>query len=303
MRPIAYPAIFALILLSACVGQLKKKEKAGEDSLGAVLKETIATGDTGFYRIAGFKKDNISDNLCQHWERNKYDGATSSVYVRDENEKPINAQYNFFKDGSVLENGRHRAHVGTWQMTRDTLVLSLNGNVERKYHIAELNSKDLRLTTKSEDGKTLHLNLAGNQLVHKNMLNDPFHPSNNQWRIQPSEPESDSTIKQRVVSCIKFYALFYRDHIYRNRSVINFEGLPKIFRWYNGGLGLPKESEVDSSWINCFYNEKQAMRGYELIDRLITDYEFNWPKNGENIEWWHQTHSVLEQMYHRALDM
>jgi hypothetical protein len=174
MRPIAYPAIFALILLSACAGQLKKKEKGVEDSLGAVLKETVATGDTGFYRIAGFKKDKISDNLCQHWERNKYDGATSSVYVRDENEKPINAQYNFFKDGSVLENGRHHARVGTWQMVRDTLVLSLNGNVERKYHIAELNSKDLRLTTKSEDGKILHLNLAGNQLVHKNMLNDPF---------------------------------------------------------------------------------------------------------------------------------
>ena len=148
MRPKAYPALFSLVLLTACAGQLKKKEKNREESLGAVLKETIATGDTGFYRIAGFKKDNISDNLCQHWERNKYDGATSSVYVRDENEKPINAQYNFFKDGSVLENGRHRARVGTWQMAgRDTLVLTLNGNVERKYHIAGLSSKDLRLTT------------------------------------------------------------------------------------------------------------------------------------------------------------
>lgn len=302
MRRIAYLALFAMILVTAC-GFPTKKKKSEEEKTGFVIKETIATGDTGFYKIAGFKKDNIADNLCQHWERNKYDGATSSVYVRDESGSAINAQYNFFKDGSVLENGRHRVRAGTWRIAgRDSLLLSLNGNVERKYRIAELSSKDLRLTSQRND-TTLYLNLTGLQLVHKNMLNDPFHPSNNQWRMKPEAPESDSAIKQRVVGCIKFYALFYRDHLYRGRSVINFEGLPKIFRWYNGGLGLPNKNDIDSSWTNCFYNKAQAMKGYNLIDRLIVDYEFEWPKKEKNIDWWHQTHFVLEQMYHRAVNM
>jgi hypothetical protein len=133
------------------------------------------------------------------------------------------------------------------------------------------------------------------------MRNDPFHPVNNGWRIKPAYKETDSAIVARIKNCLLFFALYYRDHIKRSAKTISFEGLPSIFTWYNGGIGLPDQDELTDSWINCFYNEEQALQGYAILRKLIVDYEFNWPRGAPS--WIYRTHSVLEQMYHKVDDL
>jgi hypothetical protein len=300
MNPVICTAVFTVIILSACGGKQQKNEE-GDNKAGRVLKETIATGEKGFIKISGFRKNDFTENLCQQWEFGSSEGASSTELTMDENFDPIHPQYNFFKDGSVLENPRHHLRVGKWRIGgRDSLILSFAGSVLKWFIISSIDSKELRLVTKDNAGKALYLNLKGNGLVHHNMYNDPFHPVNNQWRLQPKNSEPDSAIKKRVVNCIKFFALYYRDNLLRNFSSINFEGFPRIFNWYRGGLGIPDRDKVDSSWINCFYNEEEAMKGYKFLRMLIVDYEYDWP---EKVQWYLQTHSVLEQMYHKAIKM
>lgn len=144
----------------------------------------------------------------------------------------------------------------------------------------------------------LSLGFAASGELHQNMYNDPFHPSNNRWRIKPAQKETDSGIHERIKNCLLFYALYYRDHIKRQAETISFEGLPALFEWYNGGIGLPHKNELSDSWIECFYNKDQALKGYTLLRKLIVDYEFNWPKGAPN--WLYRTHSVLEQMYYQV---
>jgi hypothetical protein len=300
MNPNICTVVFLATILWSCGGQNKQDRPDGSKP-GHVLKETIATGDTGFVIISGFRKNDVRENLCQQWDFGKSEGASSSELVMDENFDPIHPQYNFFKDGSVLENPRHHVRLGKWRLSgRDSLLLFFTDSTQKWFIITAIDSKQLRMVTKDKAGKALFLNLNANGLVHQNMYNDPFHPVNNQWRLKPSEPEPDSLIKKRVTNCVKFFALFYRDNLLRNRSSINFEGFPIIFRWYRGGIGLPDRDKVDSSWVNCFYDEEDAMKGYKFLRMLIVDYEYEWP---EKVAWWLQTHSVLEQMYHKAVKM
>lgn len=292
------PLYYLLALFAIIACHSTEKKKPDTSNAARILKETLATGDTAMIALSGFKKKDIRDVLCQHWEIRKGGGTNSLELTRDENGNAINPELNLFKDGSVLENPRHHIGIGTWQLvSQDTLVLNL-GKIQKKYTIASVHSQSLRLITKGKSGDNLYLSLGSDALVHSNMINDPFHPSNNQWRIRPTAPESDSAIKQRVKDCIRFYALFYRDNLKRpDKTSINFAGLPAIFNWYSGGIGIPPRQEVDSSWINCFYNKAQALRGYDMMERLIVDYEYEWPKQ---TAWSSQTHFVLEQMYHKA---
>lgn len=304
MKPLIYTSVITAIFLAACGNQQEKAGKAEQaeaSKLGRVLEETIATGGKGFLKISSFRKKDITEDLCQQWEYGNNEGASSMELTIDEDFEKIRPQYSFFKDGSVLENPRHQARIGTWRIGgRDSLIMNFTDGTQRWFIITSIDSKQMRLVTKNDAGKTLYLNLGGTALVHENMYNDPFHPANNQWRIAPSAPEPDSAIKNRIVNCLRFFALFYRDNLLRNKSTIDFEGFPRIFNWYSGGIGLPDRDKVDDSWIECFYDEEEAMKGYKLLRMLIVDYEYKWPKK---VDWSLQTHSVLEQMYHKAVNM
>ena len=134
-------------------------------------------------------------------------------------------------------------------------------------------------------------------MAHQDMKNDPYYPANNLWRIKPGRKETETEIRQRVKDCIRFYALYYRDHIKRKKKVIEFLGLPEIFRWYNGGIGLPMKGDISDTWVECFYNRSQAEKGYDILKNLIEVYEFDWPTGTPG--WHYRTHSVLEQMHEK----
>lgn len=293
--------LLAALLAAGCYSPNKPAPKKKKGPV-FVFKETIATGrDTAMKRLSVFRSNDIRDQLSQHWELEKAEHASSIELTLDEQNVRVFPELNIFKDGQVLENPRSHFRIGTWEAkvvnNQPMLILHFPDNEQKQYHIAEIQSSDLFLESKGKKAATLYLHLSSDALVHQNMLNDPFHPSNNQWRIAPAQAESDSAIKARVLQCIKFFALFYRDNIKRKKQEINFMGLPKIFQWYRRGIGLPDREDIHESWINCFYNKEQAIKGYETLRTLIVNYEFDWPKNAPN--WIYETHSVLEQMYHK----
>lgn len=276
------------------------KDKTG--SSAHVLKETIASGpDTLMTRLAGIKRVNELDILCQHWETGESEGATSRTLLRDENGRPTIPGLDIFTDSTYLANPRGQVSIGTWRVKQSgkerTLVLTGTDKKETVWYIQELNSLNLRLVRAGEDGKPLYLNLSSDGMVHQNHLNDPFHPVNNQWRIRPAQPETDSAIAARAKACVKFFALFYRDNIKRQKDKINFEGLPDILEWYSRGIGMPDWEDIKNSWLHCFYDDAQAEKGYQVLRKLIINYEFTWPKGAP--DWRMETHSVLEQMYHK----
>ncbi|HUR12314.1 MAG TPA: hypothetical protein VM012_13140 [Flavitalea sp.] len=249
--------------------------------------------------LGRIKKVNIADDLCQHWELADMSGASSIELVMEPvTNIRIFPDLALFRDSGVVENVRNRIRLGRWRLNETVkpveLLLIFPENIIKTYRIRKITSTSLQLATRGSK-EWLFLTLTSDGKVHEQSMNDPFHPANNSWRIKPGKPESHEEIRQRVKKCVWFYMLYFRDCIKRQKDVISFLGLPSIFRWYSGGIGLPDREKIDNSWIICFYNKRQALEGYDLLRKLIIQHEFTWPTNTPS--WVHQTFEVLEQMW------
>lgn len=295
--------VFCVATYSGCY-QAGTTEKPPTKKSRFVYKETIVRGtDTGIISLGGFKRINIADNLCQHWQLSNRKAITASVFPDPNMRKSIVRDMVLFKDSTVALSPMGTFKPGTWQIRVENkvkyLILRFPALTEKQYIIEQLSSNSMRLVIPEKSSFSLQFSAPAQ--VHQNMHNDPFHPQNNQWRIKPAQMENDSAIHARIKNCLLFFALYFRDHIKRDAATISFEGLPSIFAWYNGGIGLPDKNEISVSWIECFYNKEQALKGYTILRRLIVDYDFNWPKGAPG--WIYRTHSVLEQMYHKVDDV
>ncbi|HKP32703.1 MAG TPA: hypothetical protein VJT83_08245 [Chitinophagaceae bacterium] len=248
---------FLLVMIGACNNPVAKKKK--DDKPNFVFKETLATGDTSIISYGQRRPLNIVYELSQQWEVKESENAQGIM---------------LFKDSSVLFNPRNVMKMGKWKLGQngDKLLLQLNfdDGSTREYVIVDRGNDRLTLVWQ-KDGRNLSMHLTSDAKVHANIFNDPFHPSNNKWRVRPSKPETDSAIHERVKQCVRFYALYLRDNIKKNRSTINFSGLPSCFRWYSGGLGLLDEDSLPYEWDQCFYSEKTRRREGKNYRKHLTD--------------------------------
>jgi hypothetical protein len=294
--------LFYALMHASCY-QAGTREKSPATKSRFVYKETIASGDTGMISLGSFKRSNIADILCQRWELENWEEITADRIPDFELRKSIPRDMVLFKDSTVVLNPVGKLRLGKWHLDikgdSRLMTLSLSDKTQRQYVIVDLVSN--RFILSLPEVKDFFLNLYTSRLLHRNMYNDPFHPVNNRWRIKPLEKETDSAIYARLKNCLLFFALYFRDHIKRNAETISFEELPEIFAWYSRGIGLPDKDELSDSWIDCFYNKEEAQKGYSILRKLIVDFEYKWPSGAPG--WTYETHSVLEQMYHKIDDI
>jgi hypothetical protein len=138
------------------------------------------------------------------------------------------------------------------------------------------------------------IKLDAQAIVHKRPEEDPFYPLNNGWRIRPTVPETAEQIRWRVQSYVHFFALFFLDNHLRQQTEISFIGLPCCLIWYNGGIGIQRESDLDERWIHCFYSKAQALKGHAMLVSLLKSHTLIWPEHPTS--WISQTGDVLKQM-------
>ncbi len=237
---------------------------------------------------------NMQELLSQCWE-NAEDVAELKL---SKNTDKIEFPYRglcFFKDGSVIKNPRGTLQTGHWKIDSSNkpfrIIMQLSDEGQATMLLAFLSPYELKLT--SAENKQLLTAYTANAAVYKNEKENPFHISNNAWRLKPAKPENKAAIKKRLEDCIHFFTLFYDDNIYRNTETVSFYGLPSCFRWYAGGIYLQKENMLDKNWVNCFYNPSQAMQAYRMAEKLLAQ-KYEWPKGEQN--WMKQNVFVLKQM-------
>jgi hypothetical protein len=261
-----------------------------------VFKEgMVKGGDTAMMHL----RASVDAVLAQHWYLDDLTAVSDDKLVWEDGVGArLFPSLNLFADGSVMENPRGNVMIGKWRRELNekvnSIIVDYSNKHTKSYRIRELSLRNLTISWK--DGPdSLWIRYRSDGLAHENMLNDPYHPMNNTWRIAPTRVEDDEEIQVRVKACVRFYALFYRDNIKRHKKVIEFLGLPEIFRWYDGGIGLPMKGGISDSWIACFYNRQQAEKGYEVLNKLLVTNDFDWPLGTPG--WHYRTLSVLEQMY------
>lgn len=237
---------------------------------------------------SALKKQNI---LFQNWEIEDAEHPMKKDLFNNSDSIYNYPGLTFLSDSSIVENPRGEIRIGKFSLSGNNIIASF-GKDRATYEIKKIEEYKMILS-RNENNKTALLYLKGDGNPYYGRKINPFHPVYNQWRIKPSKPESDEEIRQRLKNCIQFFSIFFKDNYRRDATEIDFMGLPSCFKWYQGGISVQSEKNLDKKFITCFYNKEQALKARQMMDEVIVK-KYHWQKEEQN--WIKQTAGVLQQI-------
>jgi len=286
--------IFTAIAIAAVIYSCNNKSKEDADPKGDSISENIKQ-EKNSKLIYLDTAESIQNILCQEWVlADDADGLEGM----DENSKfevPYRS-FCFSTKGTFVKNPRNTFDCGNWTYDDAAKTITLNNTIDKTkdiYKIAKIAYDELTLVNVGINSTT-NLKFIAPGKRFKDPMAEPYLLDNNKWRIKPKAKESDSAIHQRLKDNLHFFILFYKNALAKEEKTVSFWGLPSCFKWYGGAIFLKKKEELKENWINCFYNEEQAMQAYALADRLLSQ-KYNWPKGEQN--WLKLNLAVVELMY------
>ena len=287
--------VLFICIISGCVQKKNDHTGSKNDDLLTEEKSKAKIDFAGTEMEDLGVSNNMKDIICQDWDY--YEDARDAAYVEpSSNIEIVYRGYCIFADGTLIKGPRGNIRAGKWSINdkvKPVIISFLFNNGETETNeLAYLMPYEMKIAKKEGDKKNI-VDLRAEGIRYRDVKNDPFYISNNLWRFKPSKPESDEQIKNRLKSCIHFFILFYDHKIKADSKEVLFTGLPSCFKWYGGGIYLQKEKELDNKWINSFYSREQAMKAYQLADKLMNN-KFIWPKKESN--WLKLNVAVLRQM-------
>jgi hypothetical protein len=255
--------------------------------------------DTMFQALPNMLEDlssstNMEQLLTQNWVLDDDKEALEMASDGGAFEMPVRS-FSMAADFTIVKNIRNAMDNGTWKFDEANKILTLkytNGSSDI-YKLRALAANEMKLTNVGIKSETV-LTFVSDAKRYKNAADDPFYITNNKWRIKPRASESDVAIKQRLKDNLRFFILFYRDVIARKSAAASFYGLPSCLEWYAGRISIQNKKEISQKWKNCFYNDAQAMKAYDMMDNVISK-KITWPKN--TINWLKKNLFALEQIY------
>jgi hypothetical protein len=286
--------IFIVIVVAAFIFSCNNGSDSTAEKKDKPVTETT-TGENNDKLVNLDTTESIYNALCQDWVLK--DDA-EGLEGMDENSKfeiPYRSFY-FSTKGTFVKNPRNTFDYGTWIYDDPAKTITLNNAIDKTrdiYKIQKITADELILVNIGANSSS-QLTFTGPGKRFKNAKDEPYFLENNRWRIKPKTKESDSAIHQRLKENIYFFVLFYKSALAKDDKTVSFWGLPSCFKWYGGAIFLKKKDELKENWINCFYNEEQAMQAYALADRLLGQ-KYNWPKGEHN--WLKLNLAVVELMY------
>ena len=236
---------------------------------------------------------NLHELLCQGWEL--YEDLENLPNSSEaEGMLPFRSFY-LSTDSTYIRNPRNLMEYGRWRFddAAKMIVLQERSGGKTEYKLGGLAVKELIVVKKGESNDA-KLRFVSSGKQYRNASDNPFHISNNLWRVAPKNAESDAAVKQRLKEFIHFHILFYRDNLAKDEKAISFYGFPTVLKWYAGGIFIIKEKDLPNNWIQCFYNKAQAQKARAMMEEVVGK-KYQWPKG--NISWVIKNLNVLEQMY------
>jgi hypothetical protein len=277
------------------------RDSAGNGNSAALGTGAHALGsdvpDTSILALKSFTKVSFEDVLSQVWKMDDADQPHWNQLFWDSGTNTRKfPEIALFRDLAVTENARCGIQMGRWHLNKNTreLVLRFANGLSKTYIIRNITVKQMELVWKRGANDEADIILKAGAMAHKRPREDPFYPSNNQWRIKPRVTETHEQIRLRVKGFVHFFAQFYWDSYRRQEMDISYSGLPCCFEWYDGGIGMQSRSDLDKRWMDCFYSDDEAFKGYDMLADILQRHELKWPEHPSS--WVQQTAQVLDQM-------
>ena len=284
--------LFISTLVFSCNDESSKNVLAKDD---AVQEDTRSEKNAALVYLDTAKS--IQNILCQDWVMEDDAESLEGMGENSNLEIPYRS-FSFSTRGTFVKNPRNTFDYGNWNYDDAAKTITLNKTIDKSkdvYKIVKIAYNELTLVNAGGNSET-NLKFIAPGKRFSNANDEPYYLQNNRWRIKPTTQESDSAIHQRLKENLYFFILFYKSALAKGDKTVSFWGLPGCFKWYGGAIFIKKKDELRENWINCFYNEEQAMQAYRLADKLLSQ-KYNWPKGERN--WLKLNLAVVELMYKR----
>ncbi|NNL93741.1 MAG: hypothetical protein HKO66_15975, partial [Saprospiraceae bacterium] len=120
---------------------------------------------------------------------------------------------------------------------------------------------------------TLNIDSVGEYTFHqehemlKDVKTDPYHHSNNKWRITPDKFEKKKELNQRMNNFLTHYKYLLSSASERPNSKIRLKHSLGILKIFDGGLGLKEEDDIPTDWLHSYFSDSQAVDMYKDINK------------------------------------
>jgi hypothetical protein len=241
------------------------------------------------------KKDSFNF-LAQYWQLDDADHPTSrDISFTNDNGILFQSGIVFINDSSLLENPAGEMAYGKFKMEGNTINVVFDNSSKAIYQIQHL-SNDQLILKRVENKHTSYLKYKGTNMSWPVIDKNPFSKQNYQWCNKPKKPEDSAQIRNRVKQYVRFCQYYFYGFVNGRAKQIDFIGLPNCLDWYQGGITIQNEDKLDKKWENCFYSQKQAFEGRQMLEDAILK-KYDWDIKETN--WLIQTASVLQQIYNK----
>ena len=133
-----------------------------------------------------------------------------------------------------------------------------------------------------------------------NYLDDPFHVSNNSWRIKSTKSESSVELKKRLAKYFKHFALILKAAKERKQDAVYFGFSSGPIQIYSGAIGIIPFDLISENWKNTFYNETDAKNAYLIFEELLSKNKYKGSSSGN---WVEDDYNIVLSLYNSLNDL
>lgn len=237
------------------------------------------------------RKDTAS-LLYQYWTLEDADHPLGRDLINKENNKDFLPGIVFMNNGELIENPGGITLRANYTRNGPNFSTQYEDGTKGAFLIKILNKDTLFLERKTDDHVS-DLFYKSTNTWWPDIKTNPFTRENFAWTIKAKQPETDAQIRERCKEFLRFYQYYLEGYVRGRADKITFVGLPNIFNWYTGGIGLQSEKNLNPKWKDAFNNEEDASKAYAMIRHVILK-KFKWDPNES--DWIKQSSKVLVQM-------
>ncbi|MFN4257100.1 MAG: hypothetical protein ACK4Q5_19030 [Saprospiraceae bacterium] len=195
--------------------------------------------------------------------------------------------WHLFPGGTAAELRNQKYQTGTWASTdgNKTFTLTFADGKPETVTVKHLGA-DSMLVSVGEGKIASEIAFKSDGARYDAPEQNPYHPSNNLWRIKPAAAETDAQLRARLRNHLHHMGLILEAGIKHKMKVVSFRGSPSCLHQYNSAIGMETESQIPQAWYDCFYDKNDAKKAYKMLEQEMrsngkppTDAKKPWVEN------------------------
>jgi hypothetical protein len=173
-----------------------------------------------------------------------------------------------------------RFYYGNWKLNGNQLYLTNQYHVTYIYTLPFIRETELGFKLGKE-------RTAFFQRQHRSSGaadDDPFSVDNNRWRIPAKHRETVGEIRQRLLSHLHFWELYFKWGAKYKDGALDVTGIPTPLKIYNNGFGLKHFSDLSPNWRFYFYDSADCRIADTLIKGVFKRNNIKWPDGDSQVD-------------------